>query len=76
MQTNKGADLLGHPHSLISAFVFRCLDSTVPTLDSYLVISEVSRLLLASRAEQAGLSLTGSHKSEDMFSNDETHIWF
>ena len=37
---NKGADQPGHPHSLISAFVIRCLDSII-CLDS---IAEISRL--------------------------------
>ena len=27
---NKGADQPVHPHSLISAFVVRCLDSIIP----------------------------------------------
>ena len=29
---NKGADQPAHPRSLISAFVVRCLDSTIPLL--------------------------------------------
>ena len=37
---NKGADQPAHPHSLISAFVVRCLDSTISP-DS---IAEISRL--------------------------------
>ena len=37
---NKDADLPAHPHSLISAFVVRCLDSII-SLDS---IAENSRL--------------------------------
>ena len=37
---NKGADQTAHPHSLISAFVVRCLDSII-SLDS---IAEISRL--------------------------------
>ena len=37
---NKGADQPAHLHSLISAFVVRCLDSTI-SLDS---IAEISRL--------------------------------
>ena len=36
---NKGADQLAHPHSLISTFVVRCLDSMV----CILAISKVSR---------------------------------
>ena len=37
---NKGADQPAHPRSLISAFVFRCLDSII-ALDS---IAEISRI--------------------------------
>ena len=37
---NKGADQPAHPHSLISAFVVRCLDSVI-SLD---LIAEISRL--------------------------------
>ena len=37
---NKGADQPAHPHSLISAFVVRCLDSII-SLDS---IAKISRL--------------------------------
>ena len=51
---NKGADQPAHPRSLISAFIVRWLDSTIPILAK----SEISRLQLASVAEQAGLSLT------------------
>ena len=49
----KGADQPAHPHSLISTFVVHCLDSTIPILAK----SKISRLYLASEAEQAGLSL-------------------
>ena len=45
-----------HLRSLISAFVICCLDSIIPLVS----ISEISRLLLVSVAEQAGLSLTWS----------------
>ena len=37
---NKGADQPAHPHSLISSFVVRCLDSII-SLD---YIAEISRL--------------------------------
>ena len=37
---NKGADQPAHPHSLISAFVIRCLDSIIPLVS----ISKISRL--------------------------------
>ena len=36
---NKGADQPAHPHSLIRAFVVRCLDSIIPLL----VIAEIPR---------------------------------
>ena len=37
---NKGADQPAHPHSLISAFIVRCLDSITPLL----AIARISRL--------------------------------
>ena len=40
---NNGADQPAHPHSLISTFDLRCLDSIIPML----VISNVSRLYIA-----------------------------
>ena len=52
--SNKGTDQPAHPRSLISAFVFRCLDSIIPLVS----ISKISSLQLVSVAEQAGLSLT------------------
>ena len=45
-----------HPHSLISAFFDRCLDSTIPLL----AIAEVSRLELVSVAEHTSLCLNWS----------------
>ena len=51
---NEGADQPAHPHSLISAFVVRCLDSIIPLL----AIAEISRLYLAFLAEQVSLSHT------------------
>ena len=60
---NKGADQPAHPRSLINAFVVRCLDGII-SLDS---IAEISRLLLASVAAQAGLCLAWSETPEDMF---------
>ena len=38
---NKKADQSAHPHSLISAFVVRCLDSIIPIFAKF----EISRLL-------------------------------
>ena len=67
---NKGADQLAHPHSLISAFVVRCMDSIIHVL----AIAEISRLWLLSVAKQAGLSLTWSQTTEGRFSRDEAHM--
>ena len=50
---NKGTDKRAHPCSLISTFIGRCLDIMI----CILVLSKVSRFLLASVAEQAGLNL-------------------
>ena len=68
---NKGADQPAHPRSLISAFVVRCLDSVM----SLVSVTKISSLMLASLAEQAGLSLTWSEPTEDTFSHDEAHIY-
>ena len=51
---NKGAGQPVHPHSLISTFVVRSLDSIIPVVAMY----EISRLVLVSVAAQAGLNLT------------------
>ena len=67
---NKGADQPAHPHSLISAFVARCLDSVL----SLVYVTEISSLMLASVAEQASLSLTWLETPEDTFSHDEAHV--
>ena len=68
---NKGADQPVHPHSLISAFVVRCLDNII-SLDS---IAKISRLELASMAAQAGLCLAWLETPEDMFSCVVAHIY-
>ena len=60
---NKGADQPAHPHSLISTFVVRCLDSIIPLLS----ISEISSFYLASLAVQAGLYLTFSQTPKTGF---------
>ena len=60
---NKGADQPAHPRSLISAFVVRFLDSIIPLVS----LSEISRLSLASEAEQAGLSPTWSQTPKTGF---------
>ena len=67
---NKGADQHPHPRSLISTFVVRCLDSIIHILAK----SKNSRLLLASAAEQVGLSITWSKTPEDRFSRDEAQL--
>ena len=67
---NKGADQPAQPRSLISAFVIRCLDSVM----SLVSVTKISSLMLASVAEQAGLSLTWSETPEDMFSHDVANI--
>ena len=69
---NKGATQPAHPRSLISAFVFRCLDSVMSPVS----VTEISSLMLASVAEQASLSLTWSETPEDTFSHDEAHVYF
>ena len=57
---NKGA----HPHSLISAFVVRCLDSIIPLL----AIADISRpSAVVPSAEQAGLSLNWLQTSKTSF---------
>ena len=58
---NKGADQPAHPRSLISAFVFRCLDNII-SLDS---MAKISRLELASVAAQTGLCLAWSETFKD-----------
>ena len=63
---SKGAGQPAHPHSLISTFAFRCLDSVTLLV----AIHESSRLQLVPVAEQAGLSLTLSKTPEDRFSCD------
>ena len=60
---NKGTDQPAHPHSLISAFIVCCLDSVICVLPK----SGISRLLLVSVAEQAGLSLTRSQTPKTGF---------
>ena len=58
---NKDSDQPVHPHSLIRAFVVRCLGSTI-SLDS---MAEISRQV--SVAAQAGLCLARSETPEDTF---------
>ena len=67
---NKGADQPAHLRSLISAFLVHCLDSVM-----YLVsVTKISNLMLASVAEQGGLSLTWSETPEDTFSHEEARF--
>ena len=67
---NKGADHPANPHSLISTFVVRYLDS----VKCMLALSKVSRFWLVPVAEQAGLNLTWSKIPEDTFLRDVAHI--
>ena len=60
---NKGADQPEHPCSLISTFIVRWLDSIILLL----AIAEISRLELASVAEQADLGLTWSQTPKTGF---------
>ena len=61
--SNKGADQPAHQHSLISAFVVHCLDSTIPPFSIY----EISSLQLVAVAAQAGLSLPCSQTPKTGF---------
>ena len=65
---NKGADQLAHARSLISAYVFHCMDRIIHV--PLLAIAEISRPYLISSVEQAGLSVTWSQIPEDTFSRD------
>ena len=67
---NKGAGQPAHSHSLISAFVVRCLDSTMHSIAK----SKISRLQLVYVAEQVSLRLTCSNTSKDRFSRDVAHM--
>ena len=67
---NKGVDQPAYPHSLISTFVGCCLESMICILP----LSKVSRFLLVSVAEQAGLNLTWLKIPEDTFSRDVAQI--
>ena len=60
---NKGADQPAHPHSLISTFIVCFLDSII----SLVSIFAISRLQLASVAEQKYLSLTWSKNPKTGF---------
>ena len=62
---NNGTDQPAHLHSLIGAFVVRCLDSVTMKVH----IPEISRLSLPYTAEQAGLSLIWSWTPEERFSD-------
>ena len=67
---NKGADQPAHLHSLINAFVVRCLDSIIPLVS----IHKISSLYLPCVAAQACLSLTWSQTPEGRFSHDMAHM--
>ena len=64
------ADQPVHPHSLISTFVVRCLDSVM----SLVSITKISSLMLPSVAEQASLSLTSSEHPEDTCSHGKAQM--
>ena len=66
----KGADQPADPRSLINTFVVRCLDSMI----CIRAIFKISRLKLASVAEQAGLNLNWSKIPEDTFSRDVAQL--
>ena len=68
---NKGADQPAHPHSLISAFVVRCLDSVMSPVS----VTKISSPMLASVAEQANLSLAWSETPKDTFCHVVAHIY-
>ena len=58
----KGADQTVHPHSLIIAFVVRCLDSM-----EYILVKSKVKFYLAFVADQAGLKHTRSTIPEKHF---------
>ena len=60
---NKGTDQPGHLHSLISAFVVRCLDSIIHLVSR----SIISCFWLASVAAQAGFSFPWSQTPKTGF---------
>ena len=66
---HKGANKNARPRSLFSAFVVRCPYGILPILAN----SEISRLLLVSVPEQAGLSLTRTQTLKTGFSHDVAH---
>ena len=66
-RNNKGVDQLVHPHSLISTFVVRSLDSIMPALSK--------SKFQDSEAEQTRLSLTWLEITKDRFSCDMAKIW-
>ena len=68
---NKDADQSVHLRNLMSAFVVHSLDSTIPIF----AVSKISRLEIASIAEQAGLNLTWLQNPEDTFSHDVVHLY-
>ena len=65
----KGADQTVYPHSLIIAFVVRCLDSMV-----YILVKSKVSTKLAFVADQAGLKQTRSTIPENTFLRDGAHI--
>ena len=66
---NKGADQPVHPHSLISTFVIRFLESIISKLvqAAFLYLASLSSLT-------DGLSLTWLRTPEDSFSRDKAQM--
>ena len=69
---NKGAAQMAHPHSLISAFVVRCLDSRIPVVS----ISEFSNLYLASVAAAGRFESYLDGNPKDRFCHNLAHFTF
>ena len=61
---NKGADKPAHPHSLIGAFVVRCLNNMIPLVS----ISEISGLCVTSVVVRTSLCPTWSRAPRQGFS--------
>ena len=71
-QKADSAEQHAHPHSLISAFVIRCLLSIIVKL----AMSKISIFKLASVAEQAGLSIRPNKKYLCLGSSGPTYIYW
>ena len=68
---NKGADQPAHPHSLIGAFVVRCIDSLISTLAKF----KISRLAsVCSWGGRFKSSLVQTPNPKDSFSHDKAEM--